>query len=173
MKRLVAMTAVIVVGVLGLAGCGDDDDDPTVGGDAAEETTTTEAAEEETTTTAGAAAGSEAMISTATTDLGEVVVDSEGYTLYLFTVSEDEGACADQCAQSWPPVVYIEGATASGSADVALIGSAPNGDAEQLTYNGHRLYRFSGDTAPGETNGHGVGDVWFAVDAAGEALPAA
>ena len=41
-------------------------------------------------------------------------------------------------------------------------------DAAQVTYAGHPLYRYSGDTAPGDTNGNEVGDVWYAVNAAGE-----
>ncbi len=45
----------------------------------------------------------------------------------------------------------------------------PDGS-EQITYNGHPLYLFSGDTAPGDTTGQGVGDVWYVVDAEGNAV---
>jgi predicted lipoprotein with Yx(FWY)xxD motif len=178
MRRLVSVLAVLLLGV-GLAACGDDDDDasPTVESDSS---TTTAAAEddegdEETTTTVAAddePQEAEIQLSSAETAIGEVITDAEGFTLYLFTVSEDEGACADQCAQTWPPVQFLNDSTTSGNADAALMGVAPLGDFQQVTYNGHRLYRFSGDAAPGETNGHGVGDVWFALDMAGEALPA-
>ena len=178
MKRLVGVLACVVLGA-GLAACGDDDDaNPAVGG-SSEESSSTTAAEvegEATATTEDAVEeeppAAEIQLSTAETALGEVIVDAEGYTLYLFTVSEDEGACADQCAQTWPPVQYLNDSTVEGNADASLMGVAPLGDHQQVTYNGHRLYRYSGDAAPGETNGHGVGEVWFAIDAAGNALPA-
>ena len=40
----------------------------------------------------------------------------------------------------------------------------------QVTYNGHPLYYFSGDQAPGDTNGQGIGDIWFVVSPAGDAI---
>ncbi len=46
-------------------------------------------------------------------------------------------------------------------------------DTIQVTYNGHPLYHFAGDEAPGDTNGQNVGDVWFVVSPEGEALTAA
>jgi predicted lipoprotein with Yx(FWY)xxD motif len=175
MNRLLGLVMCAVLGA-GLAACGDDDDaNPAVGG--SEDATTTTAAAEESTTTAAAEPSeepqaAEIQLSTAETEIGEVITDAEGYVLYLFTVSEDEGACADQCAQTWPPVAYLNDSTVDGNADAGLMGVAPLGDGQQVTYNGHRLYRYAGDAAPGEINGHGVGDVWFAVDAAGNALPA-
>ena len=57
--------------------------------------------------------------------------------------------------------------------DGGLIGTTPRDDGgTQVTYNGHPLYRFAPDEAPGDTNGQGVGGVWFAVDATGNAVPA-
>lgn len=175
MKRLLASLAVLLLGVGVLAGCGDDDDDPTVGGPD-ETTTTTEAPAEQTTTSEPSEAEtSVGQLALAATDneLGALLA-IEGMTVYLFTVDPADGAsaCADDCAGAWPPVFVGDGIVAGDGVDDALIGSAPrdDGPSDQLTYNGHRLYFYSGDAAPGDVNGQGVGDVWFAVTPAGEQL---
>ena len=96
---------------------------------------------------------------------GEYLTDTFGFTLYIFTQDPVDGgvsACYDSCATTWPPVVIPEG-------DFLL--SIPEGFDEiprddglgQLTYQGSPLYYYSGDSAPGDRNGDGVGGVWFAV----------
>ena len=96
---------------------------------------------------------------------GEFLTDTFGFTLYIFTQDPVDGgvsACYDSCATTWPPVVIPEG-------DFLL--SIPEGFDEiprddglgQLTYKGSPLYTYSGDAAPGDKNGDGVGGVWFAV----------
>ncbi len=96
---------------------------------------------------------------------GEYLTDTSGMTLYIFTqdpVGTDASACYDACATTWPPVVIPEG-------DFLL--SIPEGFDDisrddglgQLTYQGSPLYAYSGDSAPGDRNGDGVGGVWFAV----------
>jgi predicted lipoprotein with Yx(FWY)xxD motif len=178
MKRIVALLAVLLLGA-GLAACGDDDDDggkiassdattTTVAGDDA--TTTTEAADETTTTAAGDAATGEAVLAVANTSIGEVLVDADGMTLYMFKPDTQEAsACTEGCAQAWPPLT-VDGTPAGGDGvDPALLGTAARDDGStQVTYNGHRHYTYSGDTAPGDTTGHGVGDNWYALTASGE-----
>ncbi|HEX4905786.1 MAG TPA: hypothetical protein VFU93_10065 [Acidimicrobiales bacterium] len=174
MRRTLALLAALAL-ALGLTGCGDDDDDAAT---VEESTTTTEAeAEDEGTTTTTTAAPADesagaATVMVAETDLGEVLVDAEGRTLYLFMPdSMETSACTDDCAGAWPPLMAE--AVAGDGVDQALLTTAPRTDGDdQVAYNGHRLYRYAGDTAPGDTTGHGVGDVWFAVTAAGEAVPA-
>lgn len=164
MRRILALLAALLL-ALGLAGCGDDDDSATTATDQVSTTTTTEAA---TTTTTEAAVP--AAVAVATTDLGEVLVNADGMTLYLFKPdSEATSACTEGCAQAWPPLV-VDGVPAGGDGvDPALLATAARDDGSaQVTYNGHRLYVFSGDAAPGDTKGQGVADVWFAVTAAGE-----
>ena len=143
---------------LGLAGCGDDDDDGATAGD---DTTTTaaEAETEETTETTAAAAeepAGEATVMVAETDLGEVLVDAEGMTLYLFTPdSMETSACTDDCVSAWPPL--MADAVAGEGVDQALLTTAPRTDGDdQVAYNGHRLYTYAGDSAPGDTTGQGV-----------------
>jgi predicted lipoprotein with Yx(FWY)xxD motif len=123
--------------------------------------------------TAGAtAAAGETTVATTTSDLGEILVDGEGRTLYAF-LNDAQGAptCADDCAQNWPPLPGP--ATAGEGVDGALLSTAERDDGSmQVTYNDWPLYHFAGDAAPGDTNGQGVGDVWYVVDAAGEPVDA-
>ena len=77
--------------------------------------------------------------------------------------------CLDSCAATWPP---LSGPAAAGAgADEALLGTSDRADGSvQVTYNGWPLYHFASDAAPGDTNGQGVGDVWYLVDAQGNAV---
>ena len=175
MKRrtLTLLTAALLV----IAACGEegtsettvaDTGDTTTSAAVEEETTTTAAAAEETTTpaTEPAAEG----VSTAETDLGSILVDAEGFTIYVFTNdTEGTSTCYDDCAANWPAV---PGDTAIGAdLDASLFGTTARDDgSEQLTVNGMPLYRFTPDEAPGDVNGQGVGGVWFVVGADGNMI---
>jgi predicted lipoprotein with Yx(FWY)xxD motif len=170
MRRHRWFLAAVAALVLFTAACGDDDDD-----DAADTTTTTEesttttAADTSTSTTGGdATAGS--TVAVADTSLGQVLVDGEGRTLYLFTNdSEGSSSCSGGCASTWPPLTVEGEATAGEGADAAMLGTIERDDGgTQVTYNGHPLYRYNADSAPGDVNGQGVGGVWYAVTPAGE-----
>jgi len=104
-----------------------------------------------------------------------VLVDGEGYTLYLFTNDEQGGlsSCYGDCEAAWPPLL-VEGEVEVGEGlDASLVGTVMrNDDTIQVTYNGWPLYYYADDLAPGEANGHGRGDVWFALLASGEAATA-
>ena len=109
-------------------------------------------------------------VATASSDLGDIVVDGDGFTLYVF-MPDDQGdpTCTDACAQTWPP---LEGpATAGEDADDAMLATAqhPSGTT-QATYNGWPLYRFANDQAPGDTNGQGLNDVWYVIGPEGEPI---
>lgn len=119
------------------------------------------------TTSAGAGA-----ISTAKIPLGEVIVDGQGFTLYMF--DKDTGgtsSCIDACAKAWPPATTTGAPTVGGGLQQSKVNlvSRPDGS-KQIAYNGHPLYRFGGDTAAGETNGQGVGGVWYVAGANGEKI---
>ncbi|HET6835053.1 MAG TPA: hypothetical protein VFH30_14355 [Acidimicrobiales bacterium] len=169
-SRPVALAAVTfgLFGLLGLAACGDDDDDSTTDTSAAD---TTEPADTTTSTEAAAPAEGASTVATADTDLGTILVDADGRTLYLF-MPDAQGAstCVDSCAATWPALPGP--ATAGDGADEALLGTAdrPDDGSAQVTYNGWPLYHFASDAAPGDTNGQGIGDVWFVVDASGNAV---
>lgn len=173
----------LAVFALFIAACGGGDDGGATTTDASDDTTTTPAddttttAEDMTTTTTGgetSTTGAEAMdgVHAADTDLGSVLVDSEGFTLYIFTNDTDgTSTCYDACADTWPPVAGDT--TISSDLDASIFGTTTRDDgSEQLTVNGMPLYLYTPDAAPGDTTGQGVGGVWFVVDAAGEVIEA-
>ena len=116
--------------------------------------------------------GKTATIGVAGTGLGKILVDSQGRTVYLF--KQDTGTkstCFGACATNWPPVRVTGKPTAGSGATASMLGTTKRSDGQpQVTYDGHPLYRFAGDNAPGDTNGQGVtafGAAWFAVSPAG------
>jgi predicted lipoprotein with Yx(FWY)xxD motif len=173
--------------LLAVSACGDDDDDDagatTIAGTDAPATTeapgtsapgTTAAGTEAPGTTTGgtAPAAGDATVMTADSELGTILVDGEGRTLYVFTPdAQGPSTCEADCLAAWPA---LAGPAAAGEgADAALLGTATRADdgTEQVTYNGWPLYYFAQDAAAGDVNGQGVGDVWFVLDPAGEPVP--
>ncbi|MEU0883494.1 hypothetical protein ABZ345_33215 [Lentzea sp. NPDC005914] len=101
-------------------------------------------------------------------DLGPVVTDVNGFTLYRFDGDKPgESTCDGECAATWPPAtVADENFTATG---VDKIGSIVRRDgSRQLTVDGMPQYRFAKDTKPGETKGQGLQGKWFATGKSGE-----
>ncbi|MFD4243750.1 SCO0930 family lipoprotein [Streptomyces sp. NPDC058525] len=97
--------------------------------------------------------------------LGSVLTDSGGLTLYRFdkdTAKPPKSNCDGDCAKTWP-VVAAGDATAAAGMDPALLGEVVRSDdTKQLTVAGWPAYRFNKDTKAGDFNGQGVGGVWFA-----------
>jgi predicted lipoprotein with Yx(FWY)xxD motif len=127
------------------------------------------------TETASPSADAEVELEVESSGLGEIVVDGEGRTLYLFT-RDTQGAgasvCNGDCATAWPPLTVEDADAVVADDDVtAEVGTATRDDGSlQVTLNGWPLYYFQADAAPGDTNGQGVNDVWWVVDPAGEAI---
>lgn len=171
---LILFIGVVMLLSAGVIACsGDDDDD---GDDAAGPATAapTEAAAPEPTATpsgsgavetpAGESETAEALaVGVAEGDLGPYLTGPDGLTLYVFTVdAPDTSNCSGGCLDNWPPLLLMDGQPVE--ADDAATGTfasidTPSG--EQVTYNGAPLYYFAPDEAPGDTNGHLVGNVWF------------
>ena len=112
------------------------------------------------------------VISTASTSLGRILVNSQGRTLYLFgRDSRSKSACSGKCASFWPPLIATSKPRAAASAKAAMLGTTRRADGRlQVTYNHHPLYRFVKDTKKGQTQGeqlNAFGGVWYAVSAAG------
>jgi predicted lipoprotein with Yx(FWY)xxD motif len=166
-----AVMALGLFGLLGLAACGDDDDDSATDTTETTAAETTEPADATTTTEAAAPAEGDATVATAESDLGTILVDGEGRTLYLF-MPDAQGAstCTDSCLATWPALAGP--ATAGSGVDQALLATVnrPDDGSAQVTYNGWPLYYFASDAAPGDTNGQGVGDIWYVVDPSGNAI---
>jgi predicted lipoprotein with Yx(FWY)xxD motif len=113
-----------------------------------------------------------ATVGVAKTGLGQILVDSQGRTLYLF--QKDSGttsACTSACATAWPPLRATVQPTAGSGANASLLGTTPRSDGSpQVTYKGHPLYTFVKDQKAGDTTGQGVnafGASWFALSSAG------
>lgn len=121
---------------------------------------------------AGGASGPAALGVSQTGDLGEFLVDAEGMTLYLFTKDTDNAStCYDDCATAWPPLLTDGDPTLGEGLDAALVGTTERTDGTtQVTYGGWPLYYWVKDAAPGDTTGQDVGEVWYVVSPAGEAV---
>lgn len=101
---------------------------------------------------------------------GTYLVDEQGMALYRFTLDTDRTpTCLDACAEAWPP--FYGDPVAGKGVDPDLVGNGERPDGSiQVTYGGLPLYYYSGDRAPGDTNGHGFNDVWFLVGPDGAIL---
>ena len=113
-----------------------------------------------------AASGPALALKTESGSQGIWVTNSSGRALYVFT--KDKGStseCYGACAAAWPPLLATGPVTISGKFTVpADLGTTTRTDGtKQVTYGGHPLYYFAGDTAAGQTKGQGVGGVWFIV----------
>jgi predicted lipoprotein with Yx(FWY)xxD motif len=163
--------ALLSAGAVLVAACGTGTGATTT---AATDLTTATTAGAAPTTTAGdtgttaAAAGTTVVV--ASTELGDIVTDQEGYTLYVF-MPDEQGTptcIASPCSDNWPA---LGTATAGDGVDAALLGTVEWADGSvQATYNGWPLYYFAGDAAAGDLNGQGVNDIWWVVGADGEPI---
>jgi predicted lipoprotein with Yx(FWY)xxD motif len=154
--RIERKLAVVTVFALLLAACGGDEGSGGGGG----------------TQTPDATESAEATVQVESSDLGDIVVDADGTTLYVFLADEGtESTCYEECEDNWPPLT-VEGDPVAGEGiDGSLLGTTERTDGSvQVTLDGHPLYFFAGDQAAGDTNGQGVGDVWFVVAPSGEAI---
>jgi predicted lipoprotein with Yx(FWY)xxD motif len=126
------------------------------------------------TTPATPASGQNATIGAANErQLGTILVDSKGRTLYLFrSDSRSKSTCSGACASAWPPLRATGKPTVSGRASASLVGTSARSDGEQqLTYNGHPLYLYAGDEKAGDTRGQGLTDFgasWYVLSPAGQ-----
>jgi predicted lipoprotein with Yx(FWY)xxD motif len=108
-----------------------------------------------------------------TKELGLVLVDSNGLTLYDF--HKDKGttsSCYGPCAEGWPPMLTEGEPTVGNGASASKLGTTERKDGTtQVTYAGHPLYAFVEDKKPGEANGNDVsafGAQWYALKGSGE-----
>jgi len=100
-----------------------------------------------------------------TTQIGKVLADAKGDTLYWYSkdIRNGPSTCTGGCLSAWP-VVAGKPAAAMGVAFAGKLGEVTDaGGTVQATYNGYPLYTYSGDMAPGETAGNGVGGVWHVI----------
>lgn len=107
------------------------------------------------------------------TSLGKILVDSSGQTLYLFKKDRNgKSSCSGSCAVNWPPLTAAGKPRAGKRVSASKLATTRRSDGtRQVVYNGHPLYRFVGDSKPGDTTGEGLtafGARWFVVSPAGK-----
>ncbi len=107
-------------------------------------------------------------LSLVATDLGDIVVDDSGFTIYSFQPDlQGESTCYDQCEATWP--VVNEVSAVGDGLDASLLGTTTRTDGSvQATYNDWPLYYFANDSSAGDRNGQGSGAAWYVLDAAGD-----
>ena len=184
MSRRLLGVAVAMVAALALAACGDS------GSSSASTAAPSTSAAASSTTAAGGAATSAASGGAATTAAGaaaaanatvgeadnakigqKILVDSAGMTIYLF---EPDGTSQTSTVPAaikanWPAVVATGSAVAGSGLDASKLTVVPQPDGtKQVAYNGHLLYTFVSDTAPGQANGQDLGGAWYVVTPAGD-----
>jgi len=124
-------------------------------------------------TAAGAAASSGSSSGTAvdsTTISGTAVLtNSKGFTLYWYAPdTSTTSKCTGSCATYWPPVT---GPVTAGSGVTGTLGTITRADGTvQATYDGHPLYTYAGDSAPGQAKGNGLnvsGGLWYEMTVSG------
>src|SRR5215471_9264583 len=125
--------------------------------------------------TSGAAApASSSALKTAKIGGATVLTNGKGFTLYWFVPdTSTTSKCNGSCAVYWPPV---KGPVTAGAGVTGKLGTIKRSDGSaQATYNGHPLYTYVADKAPGQAKGNGLnlsGGVWHEVTVSGAAAPA-
>lgn len=109
---------------------------------------------------------------------GAFLTNSSGRAVYLWAADGmNKSTCSGACAGAWPPVTTKGHVTAANGAKAADLGTITRSDgSKQVTYLGHPLYYFAGDSGSGQTNGqgsNGFGAKWWLVAPAGTKITAA
>ena len=170
MTRLFSLAALAVAAALVLAACGGSSTSSSSG---SASTPSYGAAKPSTSNTSNSSGA--ASVSTKTSSLGTFLVDGNGRALYLWDADHGSmSTCSGACAQAWPPVTTTGTPKASGAVKASLLGTTKRADgSREVTYAGHPLYYFAGDTTPGQTTGQGsdgFGSPWWVVSPAGKAI---
>jgi len=121
---------------------------------------------------ASGSAGGGTVVKIGSSNLGQVLVDAHGKTLYLWAHDKSASStCYGDCAEYWPPLLTRGKPLAAGGAQSSLLGTTRRSDGRiQVTYAGHPLYSFVQDTKAGQTKGEGLtgfGGRWDPVSRAG------
>ena len=108
----------------------------------------------------------------ATSDLGDILVDGEGRTLYMFKPDEaGTPTCYNDCETNWPPLTVTGDVSVGPGLDAAAFTTVARTDGSmQVKVGNWPLYYFANDAAPGDINGQGQGDVWYVVSPTGEPI---
>jgi len=128
-------------------------------------------------TVPASASSGAAVVGVGHTSLGPVLVDGNGRTLYLFEKDTSSAStCAGSCATYWPPLTTTGKPVAGDGALAGELGTTERTDGKtEVSYNGHPLYYYVGDTKAGDTTGQGLdlfGAEWNVLSPAGTKIDA-
>jgi predicted lipoprotein with Yx(FWY)xxD motif len=178
MKRFLAV-AITLAAFAVVVGCGGDDDSSSEDVEASATTTT---ATEESKAHAGGGggqkqasggAGSGSVVEVTDSEYGEILVDSDGRTLYSFDKeSTDRSECFGACAEAWPPFYTKGEPQAASGVKQDLLGTTDHEGKDLVTYDGHPLYYYVNE-GPNEVLCQGVeefGGLWLVVAPSGEVI---
>jgi predicted lipoprotein with Yx(FWY)xxD motif len=116
-----------------------------------------------------ASAGSKLIVADVA-NIGQVITDKDGFTLYRFdkdTAKPPKSNCDGDCAKTWPPALS-QGDVEVQGVDKSLVGKVTRSDGtQQITVAGWPVYRYAKDAKAGDALGQGVGGAWYAVNAKG------
>ena len=171
MTRLFRLAAPAVAVAMVLAACGGSSTSSSSGSGS---TPSAGSAKPGTSTTSNSS-NAASVVGTMTGSLGTFLVDGKGRALYLWEADHgSRSACSGACAQAWPPLTVTGTPKASGAVKGSLLGTTKRADgSREVTYAGHPLYLFAGDSRAGQTTGegsNGFGAPWWVVTPAGKAL---
>jgi predicted lipoprotein with Yx(FWY)xxD motif len=124
---------------------------------------------------ASAKAGAAVSVATASSSAGTYLVGASGRPLYLWVAdSHNKSVCDGACAVAWPPLTTKSAAVAATGVTMSQLGTTTRSDGvKQVTYDGHPLYYFAGDTSKGSFTGQGsteFGAKWWLVAPTGAAI---
>jgi predicted lipoprotein with Yx(FWY)xxD motif len=122
-----------------------------------------------------AAQSGAAVVATANSPLGRMLVDGSGRSLYLFEGDKgNASSCYDSCAQAWPPLLTQGTPSAATGATAGELGTTTRKDGgTEVTYHGHPLYYYVGDAKAGDTAGQDLkqfGASWYVVGPTGNKI---
>ena len=125
---------------------------------------------------ASGAHASSLTIMTHSTSKGTVLTNAQGKTLYWFAIDTSTSSmCTGTCAKYWPPVIGTPTAASGTSLPHGFGTITRSGGQSQATYDGHPLYTYVSDSAPGQIGGNGLnlsGGLWWAMTPSGSKLAA-
>jgi predicted lipoprotein with Yx(FWY)xxD motif len=164
MTRILPLSLLAVVAALALAACG-----------SSGSSSSGYSALSSSKPVAPAAGSSAASVASAKGSLGTFLVDAKGRALYLWDADKGTmSSCSGACAQVWPPLTTTAKPKAGGDVKASLLGTTKRADGSlEVTYAGHPLYYFAGDSGAGQTAGegsNGFGAPWWIVSPGGKAL---
>ena len=166
MTRPFGLAALATAAALALAACGSSSTSSTSGAGAAP-------AYGGGATAAPSGSTAASVVSTKTSSLGTFLVDGQGRALYLFEKDKgDKSTCSGACAAAWPPLTTSGKPTSGGTVQAGKLGTTTRSDGtHEVTYNGHPLYLYAGDSKAGQTTGQGLdqfGAEWYVLNGAGK-----